>query len=290
MGGIFNIIDPLFKWQLYIWSWVAFIILTICCHLIWYYSKWMPFKPLHGLYYAFKAGSYAAFVMNPSLRCELISEREGKCIFDYSKVDYRFEYSNFIGRIIVRFKKIFFNYASLYLDDIGKWKAFLYKIGKRNMDVEIARKLQNYEWEESPSVIIQGINTDIIIDGDNWTFRPSPQHKAIEAQTDHWNEINKDDEIHSYSKLQRYYLLNKLTPPLGVKDKILVPWIRIDSAFPINLEDNEMSGARRQAAHEMNEEERNPLAKYYLPILGGGIGLGVLMYLLRFISFITTKH
>ena len=42
--------------------------------------------------------------------------------------------------------------------------------GKVFKDVEIARHLQNGEWERTPSVTCAGVDVDVIVDADNWTF------------------------------------------------------------------------------------------------------------------------
>ena len=286
LGGILNFTDPLFHWQLYIWSWIIASILMVICWMAWRYGPWKAYQALHGLYHAFKANSNAAFTSGLNLYFELISERDAKCIFNYAKWDYELPPS----RIPNKIRRIFFNYATAFIDDLGWAKALVYKFGKRNMDVEIAKKLQNQEWEESPSVTIGGIRTDIILDADAWTIKNSPQHKAIEAYCYDWNETHPEDQIHSYSKLQRLMYEGIINSPLGVKTHVMVPWVRIDSAFPIAIEDNEQAGAYRQVAEDMANSEQNALSKYYLPILGGSFGLAGFILLIRFITFSMAHH
>lgn len=273
MGGVLNFVDPLFGWQLYIWGWLAILFLIAVIWLGFRYGSWEKYKPVWGIFYAFKAESQAAFIFNAGLVCEMLSERQAKCIFDYSKWKYEG-----VGRI----KSIIFNYATVFLPDLPLAKAILYKYGGRNLDVEIAKKMQNYEWEKYSSVTVGGIHTDIILDSDNWTIPESPQHQLIEKQCELHNDINPTDQIHAYSKYQRYLIEGLLQCPEGVKKFITIPWTRIDAAFPINVGNNETSGATRQYARELEESEGNPLVRYYLPILFGGMGFAALILILRF--------
>ena len=273
LGGIFNYTDPLFGFQLYIWSWLALIFLSVIAWLAWRYGQWEPFKPLWGLYHAFKASSNAAFIFNMALICELWSERQAKCIFDYSKWTYE-------G--IAAWQKPFFNYATAFLPDLDFAHALLYKYGGRNMDVEIARKMQNNEWEEASSVNAGGIHTDMILDADSWSVRASPQHKIVEKFCETHNQANESDQIHSYPKFQRLLSERVITAPEGIKPFVTIPWVRIDSTFPIDVGDNTTLGAVRQAAIEMENEDATSLSKYYFPILGGGFGFALLLLAMRF--------
>lgn len=274
MEGVFNYTDPIFGLQMYIWSWIFLLILLVVAWVAWRYGQWDKYKPVWGLFYAFKAESQAAFIFNLGLVCELLSERDAKCIFDYSKWKYT-------GLSPVQ--KLFFNYTTAFIPEMPLAKAIVYKLGGRNMDVEIAKKMQKYEWEKHSSVTLGGIHTDMILDGDNWTIRDSPQHKIIESQCESHNDANPDDQIHSYPKYQRYITSGKLQKPDGIIDFITIPWSRIDAAFPILIGNNTMEGAKRQYARELEELENNSLSKYYLPILVGGLGLSALMLICRMV-------
>lgn len=273
MGGVFNFTDPLFGWQIYIWGWIAVIVLTVVIWLGFRYGSWEKYKAVWGLFDAYKAESQFAFIFNAGLFCEMLGERQAKCIFNYGNWSYQG-----VGRL----KSFLFNYATVFLPDLPLAKAILYKYGKRNLDVEIAKKMQNYEWEKYSSVSSGGIHGDIILDSDNWTIPESPQHKIIENQCELYNDTSKTDQIHAYSKYQRYLIERKLPCPDGVKAFVTIPWTRIDAAFPINVGNNETSGATRQYARELEESEGNPLVKYYLPILFGGMGFAALILILRF--------
>lgn len=282
MGGFLNMTDPFLHWQLYKWAWIAGLLSCAVFYAAWYYGSWKPYKPLWGLYYAYKAGSQAAFTCGLELYFELISEREAKCIFDYSKWDYDLPPSRF--PLPSRVRHFLFNYATAFLD-INPWDAIMQKLGHVNRDVDIAKKLQDDEWEQSPSVTIGGIRTDIILDADQWTVKGSRQHQAIEEAAFRWNEANPDDQVHSYSKFQRLMDEGRIAPPPEIRREVTVPWIRIDSAFPLELQDNEMAGYRRQAAEEMDKENQESLSKYYMPILIGGLGLAGIMFVFRVVTF-----
>jgi hypothetical protein len=280
LGGIFNITDPLFHLQLYIWTWILACIFSVICWVAWRYGPWKGYEALWGLYYAFKAESNAAFISGPQLYFVLKSEAAAKCIFDYSGWEYELPRS----RVPEGIRRAFFNYATAFLDNIDWAHALVYKFGHRNMDVEIAKSLQDHEWEEAPSTTIGGIRTDIILDGDLWVSRDTPQHKAIEAYCLKWNEEHPENQIHSYSKLQRLMKEGVINSPEGVKKEIVIPWVRIDSAFPTAMEDNETAGYKRQAAEEMANEEANALSKYFIPMLAAGFGLAILLLIVRFAS------
>lgn len=285
MGGLLNLTDPIFHLQLYIWSWVFGAFFCVVLWAAWYYLQWKPFKPLHGLYYAFKAGTNAAFTFGSQLYMELIGESEAKCIFDYKSWDYELPPSRLPGKI----RRLFFNYATAFLDDLPPSKALLYKFGGVNMDVKIAKRLQDGEWEEAPSVTIGGVPTDIILDADQWTQRNSPQHRAIEKAALAWNEAHPNDQIHSYSKFLRLMHeedpLNpgnpRLPVPPGIKDVITIPWTRIDASFPMEHQDNEYAGYRRTLAEELAEAEQGKLTKLGIKILVGAGAFAVLLLIFR---------
>jgi hypothetical protein len=280
LGGIFNITDPLIHWQLYIWMLIIGCITAVVLHVGFKYGPWKGYEAFWGLYYAFKASSNAAFISGLQLYFIMRSEADAKCIFKYGSYNYELTHS----RLPDKLRRFLFYYPTAYLDDIDWAHALVYKYGHKNMDVEIAKKLQNYEWEEAPSTTIGGIRTDIILDADLWVPQDTPQHKAIEAACYEWNDAHPEDQIHSYHKFQRLMDTGLLKPPVGVKKEVVVPWQRVDSAFPISMEDNESAGFRRQAAEEMANAEANSLNRYIFPLICGGFGLPALMLLLKWFS------
>ena len=294
LGGIFNIVDPIVGQQLYKWSWVFLLICAGAVWLIYRYGKWEPYKPLWGMYYAYKGVSKAAFIFNRILHAEMLSERDAKCIFDYSKADYegmnrwgdlnpsglRFP---IISTVLDFIQMKLWYYPTAFLD-IDPLTAILYKVGGVNMDVQIAKKLQNYEWDDCPSIHSGGILIDMILDADNWTIKDSPQHKIIVDTAERWNELNPTDQIHSYLKFYKKIKSGELNCPLGIVLDIVVPWSRMDSGCPVRMLGAEQAGAKRQEARDIEEDNTNPLTKYYMPIIMGTFGIAALILIIRFMS------
>jgi len=285
LGGILNIADPFIGLTIYMWLMILILFFAGCVWLLFRFGVWSKYKTLWGLYYAFKAESNAAFIFNLQLVAELYSEAQAKCIFNYAK----YEYEGFSKHwYIAWFERRVFNYATVFLDDLDPLMALVYKYGHRNMDVEIAKKLQNYkDWESNPSVTIGGISTDIILDADRWTVPTSYQHKAIEAYCELWNEAHPDDQIHSYSKFQKYIASGKisLTESIGcITPEVTIPWTRIDASFPIDVEDNEQAGARRQQAEDEAIADSMKINQYIPHILVGGFIFALVIVGLRFLS------
>lgn len=274
LGGIFN--TQILGLQLYYYAWIAILILAGVMWLIWYYGQWKPYGPLHGLYYAYKAGSNVAFVFDAALIGEMVAEKDAKCIFDYSKWDYEIPGGWFA-------KKAFY-YPTAFLDDIDFLHGLIYRYGKVNKDVEIARMLQNGEWERSPSAVCGGVPLDIIIDTDNWTLRKSPQHKAIERVASQWNELNPDDQIHSYSKFQKKLIAGEVQCP-ELKTDHLVSWTRVDAGFPMDLEESDWAGKRRQMAEQEYNQDQISKNRMALYVLIAGVGLAALVIVIRFVTY-----
>jgi hypothetical protein len=273
-GGVFNI--EFMGLQLYYYMWALILVVAVATWVIWYYGKWKPFAPLHGLYHAYKAGSNVAFIFDANLIGEMVAEKDAKCIFDYSKYDYDLGILNFVQR------KLFY-YPTVFLDDIDFMHAIIYKFGGVNKDVEIARKLQGGDWERSPSAVCGGVPLDIIIDTDNWTLRKSEQHKAIERCCLLWNESNPDDQIHSYSKFQKKLLAKEIQCP-GIKQDHVVSWTRVDAGFPMDLEESDWAGKRRQMAEQEFNQDAISKNKMALYVLLAGVGLAFMIVAIRLIT------
>lgn len=296
LGGMFNIVDPVIGWTLYMWSWVFLIICMGASWAGWYYRGWKPFEPLHGLYYAMKNNSTVAFIFDANLIGEMLAERDAKCIFRYGEEEFE-EYEievpdipipfigNLLQRLYIWYKTKFFYYPTKYLD-IPPLEALVYKIAGVNKDVDIARKLENGDWERSPSVVCTGVPVDIIIDMDNWTIRNSSQHKIIVKSARFWNDNNPTDQIHSYTKYQRYLLEGKIPIPQGLKVTHMIPWQRIDAAFPLGLEENEWAGKKRQMAKDMEDEEAGIMNRLSIYLLVGGLAIAALILIARIIGMV----
>ena len=271
MGGVLNYGDPILNQPVYIYGWIIMLVLIVLCWVVWRYPKWGAFAPFRGLYYAFKAHSQAAFIFNMGLVSEIVSEREAKCIFDYAHWSYE-------G--LSRIQAFLFNYATVFLPNIDLAHGLLYKFGGRNFDVEIAKKLQGYEWESESSVTTGGIHCDLILDADRWSVRESPQHAIVESTAEQWNDANPNDQVHAYPKFQKMLFDGRLKCPTGLKRTVLISWSRIDSCFPLGMT-NKAPGPVREMALEMENEDKVSMSQYYLPILGGGLGLAALIIIVR---------
>jgi hypothetical protein len=276
-GGLFNIKDPIIGFPLYFWGWVALWIFSALAYAFFYYGKWKAFGPLQGLYYAYKDGSNAAFIFDGALIGEFVAERVAKCIFDYSRWNYELE------GVSGWFKKWVFYYPTAFLDDIDPLHAIVYKYGKVNKDVQIARRLEGGDWERFPSVVCGGVPVDIVVDTDNWTIRSSPQHRAIEREALAWNEHHPDDQIHSYSKFQRYFLQGNITCPELKKDHP-VSWTRVNAGFTTDMEATEYTGKIIQMSEQQYNETAMNMNRLGWGVLLGGIGFAVLILVVRLIT------
>ena len=289
MGGVFNIADPVLGIALYMWSWLALIILIGVAWAIMYYRGWKPLAPLHGLYYALKNGSSVAFIFDALLIGELLAERDAKCIFNYAEDEYEIEIPEvpaFLKPIVVWFYLKTFYYPTKYLKNISYLEAIVFKIGKVNKDVEIARLLEGGIWERSAAVVCAGVPVDIVVDCDNWTIRTSKQHKAVSKAAREWNELHPEDQVHSYQKFQVYLESGKMTCPEGITISRIVPWQRIDAAFPLDLDKNEWAGKIRQMAKDQEGADSANLNKFAIWILVLGVIFAFVLLLFRFITIV----
>jgi hypothetical protein len=284
LGGIFNIVDPIIGLTLYMWSWIVLTVFIIAAWLIMYFKGWKPFAPLHGLYYAMKNSSTVAFIFDALLVGELVAERDAKCIFNYEEEDYEIEPSGVpvVGFIVDWFNTKLYYYPTKYLPDIDFLHAIVYKIGGVNKDVEIARKLEGGDWERSATVVCGGVPVDIVIDMNYWTIRTSKEHKAIVRTARIWNEANPTDQVHSYRKYQDYLMNRNIPVPAEIHESVLIPWQRIDAAFPLDLDENEWAGKKWQKAKENAEEDEQFIRKITIYIIVGGLAFAAFLLLIRF--------
>jgi hypothetical protein len=286
LGGIFNILDPVFGLELYMWAWGFLLVFAGVSYLLGKFILWNPYQPFHGLSFARKSGSNASMIFDQSLVGEMVDEKTGKCIFDYSQEEYEVEIPEvppaLMGVVSAIYTKIFY-YPTKYLKNITPIQAIVYKFGNVNKDVEIARHLQRGEWERSPTVSCSGVDVDIIIDTDNWTIRDSPQHRAIENAARAWNELNPGDRVESYAKFQRKLMSGEIVCP-EVRKMAFVSWTRIDAGFPMDLQEVDWAGKRRQMAEEQFDADAMSKNKMALILLGGSLGLAGLVLVIRLIT------
>ena len=279
-GGAFNTADPIFNFPIYIWLWVVLVILAIVFAIIHHFVRWKPLAPFHALFYEWKNGGNVAFIFDGDLRGEMVEEKIAKCIFDYSKQEYVLPTDG--KPVIERINRWLFYYPTAYLK-IDFAHAIFYKLTGVNKDVEIAKSLQNGEWERNPSVICTGVPVDIVIDTDNWTIRASKQHAAIERAAELWNDANPTDQIHSYGKFQRYLISGKIACD-GLAKTAIAPWIRIDGSFPTEMKENEWAGKKMQMAVNADEQDSGFFNSIGLKVLAGGVAFGILLIIIRFAS------
>lgn len=291
LNGIFNTADPVLRLPVYAYLMPILIIMIGVVWAAMYYLKWKPLGPMHGLYYAAKNGSTVAFIFDALLVGELVAERDAKCIFNYAEDEYEIDvpdhrfldYVPGFKRAQIWLRTYFYYYPTNYLDTIPPMKAIVYKVGKVNKDVEIARLLEGGKWDRSASVVCAGVPVDIVVDMDKWTIKTSRQHKAIVRTARAWNFLNETDQIHSYQKYQDYLLNGKMICPPELQISTVIPWQRIDAAFPLELDENEWAGKKWQKSKDDEDAEAGVSNRFAMLIILAGIGCAVLFFLGRFI-------
>lgn len=310
----FNI--PLYIWGLVIW-WI--VVMPVAWYLL-KMLKWDKFVKFHGLHYAKKNDSAAVIVVDFMGEADMIAENKAKCIFDYSTDDYEVEIPEiplniikivgvvvalmgvavilkmntllgvvlvvagiagyFVDRLLPWLVSTLFFYPTHYLKDITWNDAIMYKIGGINYDCKIAQILQGGEWDRYPVVNCGGIPVEIIYDTDQWCKKNSSQNKAIKRFAKQWNTDHPTDQIHTFSKLQRYHDLGlvKDTDIPEISFEYIVPWVRIDSGFPYYPK-SDYDGKLRQMAKLKQNEKENLSNKYiiYIIVAGAICLLGILV-------------
>lgn len=293
-GGIFNTVDPVTNFvTLYMWSWLVLIIFIGFAHAGMYFRGWKPLAPMHGLYYAMKNSSTVAFIFDALLVGELVAERDAKCIFNYAEGEHGEDYEieipeggifglpGFSKLRIWWYTKIYY-YPTKYLKNIDPIHAIIYKIGGVNKDVEIARFLEGGKWDRSASVVCAGVPVDIVVDMDKWTIKGSRQHEAVVRAARKWNENNPTDQVHSYQKFQDYLLNGNIPNPKELQQMAIVPWQRIDAAFPLDLDENEWAGKKWQKSKDEEDTEGGSIMKFTMYILLAGLAMDFFIFLGRF--------
>jgi hypothetical protein len=319
----FNI--PLYIWALAIW----WIVVMPASWYVLKLLKWDGFVKFHGLHYAKKNDSAAVIIVDFMGEADMIAENKAKCIFDYSLDDYEVEIPDiplniikvigvvvailgvacilkvnwvlggllliigilgyFSNRILPWLVSTLFFYPTHYLKDITWNEAIMYKIGGINYDCKIAQVLQGGEWDRYPVVICGGIPVEIIYDTDQWCKKNSSQNKAIKKFAKQRNLDHPTDQIHTFSKLQRYHELGliKSEDIPGVTFEYTVPWVRIDSGFPYYPK-SDYEGKLRQMAQLKQKEKDQVSSKYILWIIAAGVlallGILVIRAVMKWIS------
>jgi hypothetical protein len=329
LNGAFNHLDPwniapMYLWALVLW-WI--VIIPVAWFML-KKIKWDPFFKFHGLHYAKKNDSSCALISDDTGDTEMVAEHIAKCIFSYGEDDYEIEIpplplnlikiagiilvvigigliitGNLTGLLLILigiicyainrvvpwvYTKLFW-YPTKYLKDIGFQKALLYKIGKVNFDCKIAQQLQNGEWDHYPVVNCGGIPVEMVFDSDHWCERKSRQHKAIVKSAREYNELHEKDQVHTYTKYQRYLDNGTIEKPPEINKDYLAPWIRIDQGFPTNLKNVDWAGKLRQMAKTKENKDKGELNKYTLWLIVAGIILLIFIMLLKFALKVMAK-
>jgi hypothetical protein len=315
---------PFYLWGLVLW-WI--VVMPVAWYLL-KMLKWDAFTKFHGLHYAKKNDSAAVIIVDFMGEADMIAENKAKCIFDYSTDDYDVEIPDvplniikgmgvivtvlgiacilqvntiigialvaagitgyFIDRILPWLVSTLFFYPTHYLKDISWNEAVMYKIGGVNYDCKIAQLLQGGEWDRYPVVICGGIPVEIIYDTDQWCKKNSPQNKAIKRFAKQWNLDHSKDQIHTFSKLQRYYNMGliKASDIPEISFEYIVPWVRIDAGFPY-YPTSDYEGKLRQMG-QLKKNEKEQIANKYIwwIIVAGVIALLGILGIRAFMKFL----
>lgn len=309
---------PIYLWGLILW----WIILIPAAWFILKKVKWDPYNRFHGLHFAKKNDSAACLITDDTGDTHMVAEHIAKCIFSYGDDEYEIEIPDLplgiikkggiiaaiLGAILIGtgspilgivlfllgiiayfieravpwvYKKAFF-YPTKYLKNLDWQQALLYKIGGINYDCKIAQLLQGGEWDAYPIVNAGGIDIEWAFDSNHWCERNSPQHKAIVRSAREYNKDHQDDQVHTYTKYQRYLSEKLIECPEEIKKDYLVPWERIDLGFPFDLRNVDTGGKLRQMAKNKENKTKAEGNKYTMLLIVAGIVLFFLVYGSRF--------
>lgn len=300
---------PFYIWGLVLW-WI--VVIPVAWFLL-KMMKWDKFSKFHGLHYAKKNDSAAVIIVDFMGEADMIAENKAKCIFDYSQDDYEVTIPDvplniikvlgviaivigigiaitanillgiiflltgiiayFINRILPWLVITLFFYPTHYLKDISWQDAIKYKLGGINYDCKIAQLLQGGEWDRYPVVICGGIPVEIIYDTDQWCKKNSSQNKAIKKFAKQWNLDHPTDQIHTFSKLQKYHddgMIKEEDIP-GVSFEYIVPWVRIDSGFPYYPKSDYEGKLRQMAQLKQKAKDSGTPLIYIILIIAGGV-------------------
>lgn len=279
LGGTFNN-TFLLGIQLYIWLFILIIAGLILSEIIWRVGFWSPITPFHGLWYAYKNKSNAAFVFDTRQYWDLVSEGGAKLIFDRSR------YSFSAGLIPNTINLI--NIKSENHITFSEWfRNFRIWLFGTDYSVHTAKMLQG-DWEEYPLVTIGKTPAELIFDANHWTDNKSKDREYIGQCVDMYNEGNPDDEIHSLSKFYKYSTL-KPQPRISCPNvvlTVLIPWSRIDSAFPLKRFKAAWAGFLRQTAEDLANKSTQDINKFAILIFILGTLIVILMFVGKWLKLV----
>jgi hypothetical protein len=224
-GGIFN--NTLFGVQYYFFLVPVVLLMYFVAYAYWVFMRWGVMTPFQGLWHAVNAMTEVVVVSDLRLNLVLLSEASAKLIFDKD-----------------RYNKIVMDTTSLFVQ-------FRMWIKPVDQAVHIAKFLQG-SWDSKPMTNIGSVPAGLLIDAFGWTKATSPQRIAIGKEVDIWNDIHQDDQIHSLSKAWEYMDSGLLPTPPGVELYVIVPWVRIDNAYPRKRYSADRGGFIRQLAENIS--------------------------------------
>jgi hypothetical protein len=255
LGGVFNY-PILFGVQLYFWLMILGILVIVGSEIFWRFTFWEPITPFHGLYKAYTDNSKAALVGDLNLDWALLSEAGATIIFNPDYYKFAFE-------------------------ELGWWIRFRAWLYKPDFSAAIAAELEGKR-EEATLITIGKIPTHIIIDTQWWTDRTSPQRKAIIAAADQHNRDHPDDQVHRFTTFIKYVRAGTIPCPEGVRLETLIPWPRIDAAFPVIRSDAGWAGFVRQIAEEMHAQAGGDMGKWAIYVLVFSALMCIMMFAGKF--------
>lgn len=172
--------------------------------------------------------------------------------------------------------------SALILDIDNNMKLISEYIGKLIFNETPAEAKKNeVDWREITSGQMGTVGTDIIADLGKWTVRNTEIRYILEEAADEWNINNPEDQIHSLSKLAKYIEEGKITVP--IETTTIIPWIRIESAFPKNRKKASYAGYIRQLAEKMDKAEKTKMDSIALYIVIGGVVISALFVISKFL-------
>ena len=254
LGGAFNW-APIFGIQLYFWLMIFGLFIIVGSEIFWRFTFWEPMNPFHGLYEAFTNGSKAAMVGDLNLDWALMSEAKATLIFDS-------------------------DYYKFAIEEMGWWIKFRAWLYKPDFSAAIAAELEG-KAEEPTLITIGKIPTHILIDIQHWTWKNSNEQKAIKKAAEEWNNNHPEDQVHRFRTFVQYVRNGNITCPEGVKLEQVIPWPRIDAAFPVVRSDAAWAGFVRQIAEEMHAQSSGDLNKWAVYVLVFAAAVVVLMFVTK---------
>jgi len=264
LGGLFN--TPIFGIPIYAFLFPLFGIIFGIAYIFWVKMKWGMMTPFHGLWIAMNAGDEVVFKTDLHLNFVLKSEYGARVIFDRER------------------------YESIAVDNSLR-NRIRKKFRAGDPAVSIAKLLQG-SWDSAPVVNIASVPASILLDANGWTKDDSQEHTAIAKECDIWNDMNPEDQVHSLSKAWRYMNEGKIPTPIGVKLHVVIPWIRVDNAYPKSRNAASWGGFIRQIAENIqNGSYKTGFSMTWagVAVFLVAIGISAMMFVMKIMTHAPVK-